>query len=248
MTIQELRKAQSEEEGIATVANLVENKQKPTRRERARLPTPAKRLVSQWDKLSLRDGLLVRKAMRAGKEVQQLVLPQSLKELAMQELHNKMGHLGPERTLDLLRQRFHWPKMEESVREWCNTCERCCLRQPARTAHRVPLTTIHTSRPLELVSMDFLTLEKSKEGIENVLVLTDHFTRFAQAYPTRDQKASTRRLPRCYGRNSFATTVSPRDCCRTKGGTSRVVLFASCANSQARQRTGHPRTIHRATG
>ena len=138
MTIQELRTAQSEEEGIAVVADLVEKRHKPSRRERARLPFPAKRLISQWEKLSFRDGLLVRKALRDGKEVQQLVLPKSLKELAMQELHNKMGHLGPERTQDLLRQRFHWPKMEESVREWCSTCEHCCLRQPARTAHRAP--------------------------------------------------------------------------------------------------------------
>ena len=94
MTIQELRAAQSEEEGITIVADLVEKRHTPSRRERARLPIPAKRLISQWEKLSLRDGLLVRKAMRDGNEVQQLVLPQSLKELAMQELHNKMGHLG----------------------------------------------------------------------------------------------------------------------------------------------------------
>ena len=52
---------------------------------------------------------------------------------------------------------------------------------------RAPLCNIITSQAMELVCMDFLSVETCKGGYEYILVITDHYTRYAQAYPARNQ-------------------------------------------------------------
>lgn len=44
---------------------------------------------------------------------------------------------------------------------------------------------------MDLVCIDFLLVEPDSKDIGNMLVVTNHFTRYAQAYPTKDQKALT---------------------------------------------------------
>ncbi|KAI4905787.1 hypothetical protein NFI96_005828 [Prochilodus magdalenae] len=81
--------------------------------------------------------------------------------------------------------------MFNDVRTWCEQCERCCLRKTPSAGLRAPLVSIHTNAPLELICIDFLSVEKSKGGFENILVVTDLFSRWAQSYPTKDQRAET---------------------------------------------------------
>ena len=66
-------------------------------------------------------------------------------------------------------------------------CTRCLRRKTP--PHVAPLQPIHVTQPLELVHMDYLSLEPSKGNIENVLVITDNFTRYALAYPSKTQTA-----------------------------------------------------------
>ncbi|PJE77797.1 hypothetical protein CI610_03272 [invertebrate metagenome] len=135
------------------------------------------------------NGILYRIASVEAERVKQLLLPAAYRNDALKGVHDDVGHMGREKTLWLAKRRFYWPGLEGDVNTWVEQCERCILRTPVRAvANLVP---IETFKPMELVCVDFLSLEKSKGGFENVLVITDHFTRYAQAIPCRNQSAHT---------------------------------------------------------
>lgn len=70
---------------------------------------------------------------------------------------------------------------------------RCiCLKdKPPNRVQRAPLQQIRTHFPFEMVSIDYVHLEKSRGGYEYILVVMDHFTRYEQAYATRNKSGRT---------------------------------------------------------
>ena len=75
--------------------------------------------------------------------------------------------------------------MPEQVKEHVGKCHPC-LAFKARQ-QKAPLENIMPTHPLELVHLNYLCLEPGKGLEENVLVVTDYFTRYAQAYITKTQ-------------------------------------------------------------
>ncbi len=147
--------------------------------------------LRDWDKLFLKDDVLYKRARSCnGEELNQLVLPTCKKKEVLRGLHNDLGHMGRDRTTELVKRRFLWPHLAEDVKNWIRFCEPC-IKRKVSIPDRAPLVNITSTQPLELVCIDYLTLEPSKGAIENVLVITDHFTRFAHAIPTRNQTANT---------------------------------------------------------
>ncbi|KAG1926671.1 interleukin-1 receptor accessory protein-like 1-A [Pimephales promelas] len=148
-------------------------------------------LQRQRQKLRLLDNVLHRVTQTdKGEERTQLVLPEVYRQTVLRSLHDESGHLGIDKTKELITDRFYWPKMGLDIESYVKNCGRCIARKtiPQRAA---PLNQLTSRGPLDLVCIDFLSLEPDSKGFANVLVITDHYTRYAQAYPTRDQKATT---------------------------------------------------------
>ena len=78
--------------------------------------------------------------------------------------------------------------MNEDVRWYIWKCNHC-LRFKTKP-EKEEMSPIMATYPLELVHLDYLTIgEKGLDKMVNILVITDHFTRYAQAYITPMQMA-----------------------------------------------------------
>lgn len=120
----------------------------------------------------------------------QLVLPSKYRKIILKSLYDDLGHRGFDKTYGLVKDRFYWPRMRLDVESHCKNCGRCI---PCKTlsTQAAPLSHLSSEKPLDLVCMDFLTIERDNKGVCNVLVITDHFTWSAQVYLTKDQKPFT---------------------------------------------------------
>ena len=80
--------------------------------------------------------------------------------------------------------------MDGDIEKVVKNCPRC-IKRKAQGRTSAKLVVVESTYPMDLVCMDFLSLEMSAGGYEHILVITDHFTRYAQAYPTKNQSAKT---------------------------------------------------------
>ena len=188
----ELQRFQEADSVLGVLKGFWNKQRKPTYQEKRDLTKPVHSLLKQWSRLQERDGLLYRviEDTHTG-TCHQLLLPDCLKEQVLRSVHDQMGHQGIERTLGLLRQRCFWVGMHVDVEQWVKRCQRCVLTKMPQPKIQAPQTPYLATRLLEVVAVDYTTLEHAADGRENVLVVTDVFTKFSQAFATRDQKADT---------------------------------------------------------
>ena len=182
---EELIEAQKADPVIAPVMTGVLTGTRPRKEMWKQLSRQSKLLMRNFSKLKVVEGLLVRETVK----YTQVVLPETYHQLVYVELHEKMAHLGAEKVINLAAQRFYWPNMGRDIEEYIRKKCRCVVSKKPNVAERAPLVPIHATYPFEMVSLDFLKLDKCKGGYEYVLVIVDHFTRFCQMYATRKKSS-----------------------------------------------------------
>ena len=122
----------------------------------------------------------------------QLVVPHHKRELALELHHDAQGHRGITQTYLSIKKHLWWPKLKGDVTYWCNSCTECAVMKNT-PQHKAPLRNLQAGKPHEIVAMDFVGPMSSptKQGNVYLLVLVDHFTRYAQAIPLPNRQAQT---------------------------------------------------------
>ena len=194
-TARDLQKAQLSDPSTAFVLRAKEKECKPSADLTKAQSLETRKLLQQWDQLEVHRGILARRFEQEGiGVVHQWIVPPGQRKEILQQLHGgPMGaHLGEAKTLGKLRERFYWPGHGEDVKEWCSSCELCEQRKNPNPRNRAPLVSVHTGYPMQRVATDILgPLPETQSGNSYVLVVADYFTRWVEAFPIRNQEATT---------------------------------------------------------
>ena len=115
-----------------------------------------------------KNGLLYRRKL--------LWVPNDMVQRVMESEHNTKvaGHMGQDKTIELIRGNFWWPKMNERIIDFVRSCPKC---QQNKAKRHPPYG---LSSPLELpyaprqsIAMDFITELPLSEGCDQLWVIID---------------------------------------------------------------------------
>ena len=122
------------------------------------------------------------------------VVPKMHWTAALNGYHWDAGHQDHDCTLSLLQEHFWWPGIAKQMRQVIKACKDCFQYEGGTL--KAPLCPIVATAPLDLLHVDFTSIETTLElnqlpRVTNVLVYQDHFTKHVLAYVTPDQTAKT---------------------------------------------------------
>ena len=184
----EMAEYQHQDNQIVPIIKYVEEEQKPPKKFTYQIRSKlAHKLALHWDRLILKQGVLHHLYIFNEIEYHQLVLPQWYHRKVLTALHDHMGHQGIDQTLDLLRERVYWPSMAKDTQNWVTNCHRCQVAQGDYNQPKPKISHLEAHNPLDLVCLDFTKVDPSETVKENVLVITNAFTKFSIAVCTPNQ-------------------------------------------------------------
>ena len=131
---------------------------------------------------------------RSQEQVLAFVVPTHKRRAAIDGCHRFAGHQGRDRMVSLIKERFWWPGMIQDAMSSVRNCARCV--QFEAWVQKPNLHPIICTELMDLVHIDYIKMEvtvgvKQKPVVKDVLVVEDHFTRYIQAYMTKNHTART---------------------------------------------------------
>ena len=97
-------------------------------------------------------------------------------------LHDQMGHQGTDEVNQSILKRFEWPGIKKACEKCVTPCLSCQLVKNPRKL-RFPLQSIESSDFNEVLQIDHQKMCMTDSGYNQVLVMIDHFTKYAEAVP-----------------------------------------------------------------
>ena len=112
-----------------------------------------------------------------------IVMPQLYQHEILYRAHDESGHQGVGKVLARVQERHTWPGIKRDIVNHIKHCLTCQQTKHPAGNPCYPLQNINSSNFNDLVQFDHLKLCKTESGNTGLLVIIDHFTKFAEAIP-----------------------------------------------------------------
>lgn len=115
-----------------------------------------------------------------------------MKKLALYGLHDCAGHLGNDKTIGTIRERFYWFNLRDDTEVYIKQCLICQQTKHPQRKARAPLQNIKCGFPLERFGIDCVgPLPTTENGNKYITVVIDYFTKYPFSFASSDIKAET---------------------------------------------------------
>jgi len=157
----------------------------------------ARQIILQAENFQIVDGLLyhlyhprIKRLNEIKPVIQQLCVPDVLREELMVAYHDNNSHVGRERLYDTLKQKYYFPQMYTSVIEYVTSCDICQKTKTSPHTRKAPLSPLPVVEPFGRVHIDHVgPLPKTPEGYCHLLVVVDATTLWCEAFPCKTTTA-----------------------------------------------------------
>ena len=175
-----------------------------------------------------------------------IVMPQLYQHEILFRAHDAMGHQGISKVVARIQERHTWPGIRRSVGRYVGQCLTCQQVRDKPGDVRFHLKNIHSGYFNKLVQYDHLKICPSDNNNTGILVIIDHFSKFAEAVPCShhnyDAMTTSRLLlQKWFARHGTPTRMQSDNAANLTAEVSNEFLKAAHV-TKVTSTAGHPRT------
>lgn len=111
---------------------------------------------------------------------------QQLTEIIIAQVHEILGHLGPQKMADYVQRHYWWSRIGQDIEQYCKMCPICQMTKSSTQKvpgllHSLPIPT----QPWGLIAMDFVGPFPESRGHDYLWVVICHLTSMVHLVPIR---------------------------------------------------------------
>ncbi|KAL5502338.1 hypothetical protein EMCRGX_G009091 [Ephydatia muelleri] len=125
------------------------------------------------------------------KQRPRMVIEKEEDQLKIVKTVHEEGHVGRDKTLAQISDRYYWPELYNQVCSYISSCERCQRINPKLKKGHAPLHPIPVKDEVwHQIGIDFIgPLAITPRGNKYIMTVTDYYSKWAEATPLQDKSA-----------------------------------------------------------